>query len=310
MTRKLLVADDSVTIQKVVQLTFAGEDVAIEAVSSGDQAVERAYALRPDIILADVFMPGLNGYEVCSKVKGDAELAGTPVVLLVGTFEPFDDAEAARVRADGHLTKPFDTSELIQLVRSLIERAAPACAAAASPAPTEPPGTPTPALARAAGAGERPLVSARARDSFLGDGRILDVFAPQMLAAALQPVPVQPAAARQAPEEPPPAVEPAPTGVGQPALAPPEQPEPVAEVKPRLAAAPQVIPFPGTRLPDEAAEGVELPEEIVNLIVDRVVRRMSPDVIREVAWEVIPELAEIMIRQMLNEKGLPPTVQS
>ncbi len=121
MAKKLLVADDSVTIQKVVQLTFAGEDVAIEAVSSGDQAVEKARALRPDMMLADVYMPGLNGYEVCSSIKADAELAGTPVVLLVGTFEPFDEAEAARVRSDGHLTKPFDTSELIQLVRSLID---------------------------------------------------------------------------------------------------------------------------------------------------------------------------------------------
>ncbi len=86
------------------------------------------------------------------------------------------------------------------------------------------------------------------------------------------------------------------------------EPEPTQEAKPRLAAAPQVIPFPANRQPDSAAEGVELPEEIVNLIVDRVVRRMSPDVIRDVAWEVIPELAEIIIRQIINEKGLPPQV--
>jgi CheY-like chemotaxis protein len=294
MTKKLLVADDSVTIQKVVNLTFAGEDVAIEAVSSGDQALEKIRELRPDMVLADVFMPGLNGYEVCESVKGDPDLSGIPVVLLVGTFEPFDEAEAARVKSDGHLTKPFDTSELIQIVRSLLDKPARASAAAATTCVS----APEAAAARfEGGASESPLVSVRAQESFLGQARILDVFAPQMLAEFLAPPPLEETALTV--EEPVTA-----TPGPEPELAPAAKEEPSSS-KPRLSVAPQVIPFPGTRQAD-TAEGVEFPEEILNLIVDRVIRRMSADVIREVAWEVIPELSEIIIRQILNEKGIAP----
>jgi CheY-like chemotaxis protein len=291
MTKKLLVADDSVTIQKVVNLTFAGEDVSIEAVSSGDQALDKIRELRPDMVLADVFMPGLNGYEVCASVKGDPDLSGIPVVLLVGTFEPFDEAEAARVKSDGHLTKPFDTSELIQIVRSLLDKPVRASVSAATTRVSAPEAA---AATFEGGASEPPLVSVRAQESFLGQARILDVFAPQMLAEFLRPPVEQPA----------PTVEESVTAAPEPELA-PAAVEETASSKPRLSVAPQVIPFPGTRQAD-AAEGVEFPEEIVNLIVDRVIRRMSADVIREVAWEVIPELSEIIIRQILNEKGIAP----
>jgi CheY-like chemotaxis protein len=292
MTKKLLVADDSVTIQKVVNLTFAGEDVVIEAVSSGDVAVQRIREIHPDVILADVFMPGMNGYEVCSSVKQDPDLAAIPVVLLVGTFEPFDEAEAARVKSDGHLTKPFDTSELIQLVRALLNKSQGSGAVAATS-----PAAPAQAPATLSGIAESPLVSVRAQESFLGDSRILDVFAPQFLAEFLAPPPVE--------EPEPPAPEPqaaVPEAVPEPEPLP--IPAAVEEEKPRLSVAPQVIQFPGSRQEASAAEGVELPEEIINLIVDRVVRRLSTDVVREVAWEVIPELAEIIIRQVLNEKGI------
>src|SRR5687768_2198600 len=122
MTKKLLVADDSITIQKVVSLSFAGEDVVIHSVSNGDQALERIRAVMPDLVLADVFMPGRNGYEVCAAIKDDPNLRQIPVILLVGTFEPFDEAEATRVKSDGRLTKPFDTGEMVDLVHSLIDR--------------------------------------------------------------------------------------------------------------------------------------------------------------------------------------------
>lgn len=119
MPKKLLVADDSVTIQKVISLAFAGEDVVIESVANGDQAIHKAKEIKPDIVLADVFMPGRNGYEVCARIKEDPELSKIPVVLLVGTFEPFDETEASRAKCDAYLTKPFDTSELLQVVHSL-----------------------------------------------------------------------------------------------------------------------------------------------------------------------------------------------
>jgi CheY-like chemotaxis protein len=121
MTIKILVADDSVTIHKIVRLAFSAEDVVVEAVSSGDAALDFMNTYKPDIVLADVNMPGCNGYEVCARIKEDAQFSHIPVILLVGTFEAFDEAEASRVRCDKHLTKPFDTEELIQTVYSLTE---------------------------------------------------------------------------------------------------------------------------------------------------------------------------------------------
>jgi CheY-like chemotaxis protein len=114
--RKLLLADDSATIQKVIDLTFADEGVRVMAVSNGREALDRILEFAPDIVLADVFMPSPNGYEVCEYVKTNEKLKHIPVMLLVGSFEPFDEAEARRVGADDILTKPFSS------IRRLIER--------------------------------------------------------------------------------------------------------------------------------------------------------------------------------------------
>jgi CheY-like chemotaxis protein len=112
--RKLLLADDSVTIQKVVDLTFTDEGLEVITVSDGQQAWEKLQEVVPDIVLADVFMPGLNGYQLCEHIKRSERFSHIPVMLLVGSFEPFDEAEARRVGADDHLTKPF------QSIRTLI----------------------------------------------------------------------------------------------------------------------------------------------------------------------------------------------
>jgi len=114
--RKLLLADDSVTIQKVIELTFADEGVRVMAFSNGLDAIQKLEELAPDVVLADVFMPSKSGYEVCEYVKQNEKLKHIPVMLLVGSFEPFDEAEARRVGADDILTKPF------QSIRRLIDR--------------------------------------------------------------------------------------------------------------------------------------------------------------------------------------------
>jgi CheY-like chemotaxis protein len=114
--RKLLLADDSATIQKVIDLTFADEDVRVLAVSNGREAIDQLLDFAPDIVLADVHMPSPNGYEVCEYVKTNEKLKHIPVMLLVGSFEPFDEAEARRVGADDILTKPFSS------IRRLIDR--------------------------------------------------------------------------------------------------------------------------------------------------------------------------------------------
>ena len=144
MPKNLLLADDSVTIQKVVGITFAGEDFQITAVDNGEDAVARARELRPDIILADVVMPGKNGYEVCEAIKADAALKNTPVLLLAGTFEAFDEARARSVRADAHIAKPFESQVLINKVKELLGLAlAPAGAGMGQQAPAAAQGQPS-----------------------------------------------------------------------------------------------------------------------------------------------------------------------
>ncbi|HVF28719.1 MAG TPA: response regulator [Pyrinomonadaceae bacterium] len=114
--RKLLLADDSVTIQKVVSLTFSDEGFDVVTVGDGEGALRELEAEAPDIVLVDVFMPKLGGYEVCARIKADARFRHIPVMLLVGTFEPFDEAEARRIGADDVLTKPF------QSIRNLVNK--------------------------------------------------------------------------------------------------------------------------------------------------------------------------------------------
>ena len=120
MASRILLADDSITIQKVVNLTFADEGIEVVAVSNGDLAERRLAEVNPDLVLADIFMPGKNGYELCEAIKESSQFSKVPVVLLVGAFEPFDQTEARRVRADAHLTKPFESRTLVETVRSLI----------------------------------------------------------------------------------------------------------------------------------------------------------------------------------------------
>ena len=153
MKKKLLLADDSVTIQKVVQITFSHDDYDLTVVDNGDKAYEKARSQRPDLILADVFMPGKNGYELCAAVKNDPSLATVPVLLLTGTFEPFDEAKARSVRADRWIAKPFESQALIACVEELLSLAAQAPAMTApvfmpppAPATVEANGFPSPDL--------------------------------------------------------------------------------------------------------------------------------------------------------------------
>jgi CheY-like chemotaxis protein len=123
MPKTILLADDSVTIQKVVGISFANEDVELLTVDNGDDAVAQARERRPDLVLADIAMPGLDGYAVCETLKRDPAMRHVPVLLLSGTFETFDEARAREVGADGHVTKPFEAQALVDRVNDLLARA-------------------------------------------------------------------------------------------------------------------------------------------------------------------------------------------
>jgi CheY-like chemotaxis protein len=251
MTLKLFVADDSVTIQKIVSLAFSGEDVLIETAADGNSALDKIPRFMPDAVLADVFMPGCSGYEVCSRIKENPGLKHIPVILLVGTFEPFDASEAVRVQFDGHLTKPFDTSELIQTIHSLIDGKATAPRDAGSVDESTASRNEQDSTKHRSSdqSSAREPVSRAALESFLGETRVLDILDPN-----ISPAPIE--VAVQAP----------------------------------------------AKTTELATPRRDLSEESLNLIVEKVVSRMSPDIIREVAWEVVPELCEVLLRDTLKDQ--------
>src|SRR5215510_2588941 len=120
---KILLADDSVTVQKIITLTFSDEGVDVLTVNNGDEAISRLQFVRPALVMADVSIPGKNGYEICEFVKSHPEMKDTPVILLVPAFERFDEERARRIGADYHLTKPFQSIRtLISTVKNLAER--------------------------------------------------------------------------------------------------------------------------------------------------------------------------------------------
>ncbi len=122
---KILVADDNSNVQKTVALALADLGVEVVGVNNGEAAVRKLGEMMPDIVLADIFMPVRNGYEVCEYVKKDSRFSHMPVVLLVGAFDPLDEREAQRVGADGILKKPFVPPDpLIAMVKTLLDRMA------------------------------------------------------------------------------------------------------------------------------------------------------------------------------------------
>jgi len=230
MTRTILLADDSVTIQKVVELTFLDEDFKVVTVGDGAEAIGRLEETRPDLVIADVHMPGADGYEVAETVG--RVLPGTPVILLVGTFEVFDADRAARAGATEHLKKPFDSQELLRRVKDLLAAAPPVTPRFESPA--------VPALEPEA-----------------------PIFVPEVELPDLAPAPEEPVAAYE--------------------------PPPFAAI-PEPAAAPAAATAAGA-----------LSDADVDRIARRVVELIGGDVVRDVAWEVVPDLAEVLLQARIRE---------
>jgi CheY-like chemotaxis protein len=122
MPKTLLLADDSVTIQRVIELTFAHEDVRVVSVSDGRRAVQWLEGEWPDVVLADVDVPELDGYELTRHIKNSPRLKDVPVLLLAGAFEPVDQERVRAIGCDGVLVKPFEPQQLVSRVKTLLAR--------------------------------------------------------------------------------------------------------------------------------------------------------------------------------------------
>ncbi len=120
MPAKLLVADDSTTIQKVFERTFPREEFALTFANTGEEALAKARQDKPNLIIADINMPMKNGFEICEEARKDPLLKYTPILLLVGILDDFDEDEARRVGADGFIVKPFEANAAINKVRAAL----------------------------------------------------------------------------------------------------------------------------------------------------------------------------------------------
>jgi CheY-like chemotaxis protein len=304
----LLLADDSVTIQRVIELTFADEDIRVVAVSDGNQAIARVEEEPPDIVLADVGMPGKSGYEVSSYIKHQPRLAHIPVLLLTGAFEPIDQQKAAEAGCDGVLAKPFEPQLVIGRVRELLSRppaeTAPATTAAASrsvpPGPVSPPAAPAVA----------PRVGSEPSAGLLSPGDYFDE-----LDAAFAKLPGartdSPAAVEREPVDSPAAVEREPVdghGPAVPALPQtsvpqmaevPRQAQPVLTVAfAALLAAEQNPAAP--RDPAAWVPPLAITDEIIKRVTERVLEQMSDRVVRETVSDIVTTVAERLIREEIE----------
>ncbi len=143
MGKRILVADDSLTIQKAFAMVLSGQDYALLFARSVEEALVVAKGSRPDLIIADAVLGTGSGYDLCASVKADPALQGVPVHILASNQNPLDEARARRVGADGHLLKPFDSQVLLDSVGA-------ALLAPARPAPVPVAEVPAMAAPRAA----------------------------------------------------------------------------------------------------------------------------------------------------------------
>jgi CheY-like chemotaxis protein len=120
MTAKILVADDSITIQKIVAMAFENEDATVEGIGNGSEALDRLKTFKPNVVLADIDMPGLTGFELSREIKESSELNSIHVLLLASDFEEFDENLFEASLADNHITKPFKSEDLVRKVMGLL----------------------------------------------------------------------------------------------------------------------------------------------------------------------------------------------
>lgn len=120
MGKRILLAEDSLTIRKVFELTFAQSDVTMTVVDNGNDAVRLAEETTPDLVVADVTLPGKDGFQVGEELRSSAKAKACPVLILCGTLSPFDEERFKKCGARGVLFKPFASQELIDKVQELL----------------------------------------------------------------------------------------------------------------------------------------------------------------------------------------------
>ena len=118
MTKIILCADDSVTMQQVAEITFKGTDYSYVGARSADEALTKAKAQKPSLVLADAVMPGKTGYDLCQAIKGDPSLADVPVVVVTGKVEAVPGLQQV-LGENSVFAKPFGVADLLARVAEI-----------------------------------------------------------------------------------------------------------------------------------------------------------------------------------------------
>ena len=290
MASTILAVDDSVTMRKVLEITFTGSDLQVTTASSFDAALQKLKSDNPDVVIADVTLEPKNGYELCKAIKQASP--STAVLILSSKQNPFDVAKGSAAQADDHMDKPFDTTQMIDKVRKLLAArgeagagAQPAAAAAAAAQPA---------------AGARPVAGQTGRAKTLIYNQPVTPPPAATPPAAVAPAPIiapPVAAAAPAPKA---AAQPAPKAAPQPErFAPtpvtgiPLQTKPMApEPAPVAAAAAGAAAVHMNGHMASKLEGLGLTPAQVEAVL-----ALSREVVERVVWEVVPVLAETIIKE-------------
>lgn len=117
---KVLIADDELRLRKVVSLHLKKSGFDVFEAGNGQQAVDMAKEIIPDVIVLDVMMPEKTGLEACAEIKADPRFKSTPIILLTAMAESEDIKKGKEAGADEYLTKPFSPKELIDIIKSRV----------------------------------------------------------------------------------------------------------------------------------------------------------------------------------------------
>jgi CheY-like chemotaxis protein len=287
MSKKILLAEDSTTMQRLVLMTFAGEDVELEVTSSVDEALELYGESAPDLVIADLSMEGKNGYDLCKAVKASG---GQPVLLLHGSAAPYDAGKAKAAGADGEITKPFETGTMIEKVDALLNLEPSAQEEATTVAPT--PVTEDDAAAI-------PLGKVEALEAPLGSDTVPSQSAIADVPAVSTPEP-EPALESIPPVESPVVEAPVVESGGarkDVVIVIEAEPPPATGGTPLPSFDVQDLPSPPPGLDLPSLPGLGLGQAAIYHALSQI----SKEVIEKVAWEVVPQLAETLLRENLDK---------
>jgi len=338
MSNTILCADDSATMQTVAEITFRATDWEYVGAKSADEALTKAKANKPALILADTVMPGKDGYALCRAIKSDPALADVPVVMLCGKSQVYDQSKGSEVGADGHLTKPWDSQVMIDKVAELLAKvASEGVASASGAAAAAPAAAPTPAAPPKPAAPPPAAVANAAARSATIMGMPTIQMPPKGLGVASAASPATSLGTKSASAKPAPAPAPKPAPAPAPAAkAPAPAPRPAAAATPArgtptlnkdplpkppdgLSRPPMVKGAPKKRPPIPQRPAATLAARVANKLPTAAEQialetgldpkgpeiaalvKVAHEVIERVVWEVVPELAEAMIRENLED---------